>query len=83
VINDDTDHSRNADQVREADQAHETVYNELDIGEEQVSSNECWDVDDASLESIDYSEPETPIHANLDLGEEQVTSNECYDVEDE
>ena len=72
MTNDDTD------QIREA------VYNELDIGDEQVSSNECWDVDeDASPEAIDYSEVESPIHANLDLGEEQVTSNECYDVEEE
>jgi hypothetical protein len=84
VTNDDTDHSRDADQFREADQVHETVYNDLDIGEEQVSSNECWDVDeDASRDAIDYREPESPIHENLDLGEEQVTSNECYDVEDE
>lgn len=52
------------------------VYDELDIGEEQVTSNECWEVDDAV-------EPEAPIHKDLDLGEEQVTSNECYDVEEE
>jgi hypothetical protein len=78
VTNDDTD------QIRDTDRVHETVYNELDIGNEQVSSNECWDVDeDASPDAIDYGEPESLIHANLDLGEEQVTSNECYDVEEE
>lgn len=52
------------------------VYEELDIGYEQVSSNECWEVDDAA-------ELEAPVHSDLDLGEEQVTSNECYDVEEE
>jgi hypothetical protein len=52
------------------------VYEELDIGEEQVSSNECWDVDETP-------EPQAAIHADLDLGEEQVTSNECYDVDEE
>jgi hypothetical protein len=52
------------------------VYEELDIGEEQVSSNECWEVDDAA-------ELEPQVHSDLDLGEEQVTSNECYDVEEE
>ena len=60
------------------------VYEDLDIGGEQVSSNECWDLDDdAELNLFDYPEPESPIHADLDLGNEQVTSNECYDVEDE
>ncbi|MCA1576778.1 MAG: hypothetical protein LC794_05365 [Acidobacteria bacterium] len=84
MTNDDPDQIRDADEVRNADQVHETVYNELDIGQEQVSSNECWDADDeASPDAIDYSEPESLIHANLDLGEEQVTSNECFDVEDE
>ena len=78
MTNDDTD------QISDADQVQEKVYKDLDIGEEQVSSNECWDVDDdASPDAIDYSEPQSPIHANLDLGEEQVTSNECYDVEEE
>ena len=72
MVNDDTD------------QVHEEIYEELNIGEEQVSSNECYDVDeDAGLETIGDAEPDTPIHADLDLGDEQVTSNECYDVEDE
>jgi hypothetical protein len=52
------------------------VYEELDIGEEQVSSNECWVVDDAN-------EPEAPVYEDLALGEEQVTSNECYDTGEE
>ena len=78
MTDDDTDH------IRDTDQVHARVYNELDIGEEQVSSNECWDVDDdAALEAVDYGEPVAPIHADLDLGDEQVTSNECYDVEDD
>ena len=52
------------------------VYEELDIGEEQVSSNECWELNDAD-------EPEAPVYEDLDLGEEQVTSNECYDSDEE
>ena len=52
------------------------VYEELDIGAEQVSSNECWEIDESE-------EVEAPVHGDLDLGEEQVTSNECYDVEEE
>jgi hypothetical protein len=52
------------------------VYEELDIGEEQVSSNECWEVDDAT-------ELQAPVYGDLDLGQEQVTSNECYDPEEE
>jgi len=52
------------------------VYEELDIGEEQVSSNECWEVDDAD-------EPQAAVYEDLDLGQEQVTSNECYDPEEE
>ena len=68
----------------DTDQVYEMVYKELDIGEEQVSSNECWDVDeDAGLEAMGYGEPEAPIHADLDLGDEQVSSNECYDVDEE
>ena len=72
--NDDTDHVQIATRI----------YEDLDIGGEQVSSNECWDVDEhAELNSLKYAEPKSPIHADLDLGNEQVTSNECYDVEDE
>ena len=56
--------------------AREEVYEELDIGEEQVSSNECWDVDDAH-------EIDAPVYADLAIGEEQVTSNECFDDEEE
>jgi len=52
------------------------VYEELDIGEEQVSSNECWEVDDAD-------ESQTAVYEDLDLGQEQVTSNECYNPEEE
>ena len=52
------------------------VYEELDIGEEQVSSNECWEVDDVD-------EIQAAVHEDLDLGQEQVTSNECYDPEEE
>ena len=66
------------------DQVHDAIYRELDIGDEQVSSNECYDVDeDAGLEAVGSGEPEAPVHEDLDLGDEQVTSNECYDVEEE
>lgn len=51
----------------------EEIHEELDIGEEQVSSNECWD--DEELDA--------PVYDDLDLGEEQVASNECFDDEDE
>ena len=54
----------------------EQTYKELDIGEEQVSSNECWDDDEAS-------EIDAPVYPDLHLGEEQVSSNECYDDEEE
>ena len=54
----------------------EQIYEELDIGEEQVSSNECWDDDESG--DID-----APVYADLNLGDEQVTSNECYDDEEE
>ena len=54
----------------------EQIHEELDIGEEQVSSNECWDDDEAG-------EIDAPVYPDLDLGEEQVTSNECFDVEEE
>ena len=70
----------------ETDQIQVTtrVYEDLDIGGEQVSSKECWDVDeDVEPDSLEYAEPESAIHADLDLGNEQVTSNECYDVEEE
>lgn len=52
------------------------VYPDLDIGEEQVTSNECWAPEEIET-SID------PVYPPLNLGEEQVTSNECYDVEEE
>ena len=54
----------------------EEIYEELDIGEEQVSSNECWEVDEGG-------EIEAPVYGDLYLGEEQVTSNECFDVDEE
>jgi hypothetical protein len=52
------------------------VYEELDIGEEQVSSNECWDAEE-------NDELDVPVYSDLNLGDEQVTSNECFDVEEE
>jgi hypothetical protein len=51
------------------------VYEDLDIGNEQVTSNECWAPD----ESENMAER---VYKDLRLGEEQVTSNECYDVEE-
>jgi hypothetical protein len=50
-------------------------YQDLDIGPERVSSNECW-----------TPEEEMPaparVYGDLRLGDERVTSNECYDVEE-
>lgn len=53
------------------------VYPDLDIGEEQVTSNECW-----APEEMETS-PTDPVYPPLSLGEEQVTSNECYNVDEE
>lgn len=53
---------------------HQT-YEELDIGAEQVTSNECW------VPPEEHS-PGVPVYGALRIGREQVTSNECYDVED-
>ena len=55
---------------------NEQIHEELEIGEEQVSSNECWNVDEAD-------EIDAPVYPDLYLGEEQVTSNECFDAEEE
>lgn len=52
------------------------TYDDLDIGDEQVTSNECWDPDEEE-------EVTEQVYPDLDLDEEQVTSNECYDVEGE
>jgi hypothetical protein len=52
------------------------IYQALDIGEEQVTSNECYNPEGESL-SMSMM---TRLHQDLDLGQEQVTSNECYDV---
>jgi hypothetical protein len=51
------------------------TFDDLDLGDEQVTSNECWDPD---VEE----EVTEGVYPDLDLDEEQVTSNECYDVED-
>lgn len=51
------------------------TYEDLDIGDEQVTSNECWDLDEP--ERVAYR-----VYRDLQLGEEQVTSNECYDVKE-
>jgi hypothetical protein len=51
------------------------VYEDLDIGDEQVTSNECWAPDESD------SVPNR-AYRDLNLDQEQVTSNECYDVED-
>ena len=55
---------------------NEQIHEELKIGEEQVSSNECWEADEAD-------EIDAPVYPDLYLGEEQVTSNECFDAEEE
>ena len=54
----------------------EQIFEELDIGEEQVSSNECWDDDEAG-------EIDSPVYDDDDLGDEQVASNDCYNDEEE
>lgn len=76
MLNDKTDRVVNGETDRPVDYDAARVHDDLDIGEEQVSSNECWELDDAD-------EPEVAIYAEPDLGEEQVTSNECYDPEEE
>ena len=53
----------------------DAVYEDLDIGNEQVTSNECWAPDESDSVS-------DQTYRDLHLGQEQVTSNECYDVED-
>ena len=58
-----------------SDPKSDEVYEDLDIGDEQVTSNECWEPDEPE------SMPER-VYKDLRLGEEQVTSNECYDVEE-
>ncbi len=52
------------------------TYDDLDIGHEQVTSNECWNPEDVR-------KPPERVYGDLQLGEEQVTSNECYDVKEE
>lgn len=52
------------------------IHEELDIGDEPVSSSECWDDDEAP-------EIHAPVYDDLDLGEEQVASNECFDEDEE
>lgn len=54
------------------------IHEELDIGDEPVSSSECWDDDDDEAPEID-----APVYDDLDLGEEQVASNECFDDDEE
>ena len=49
------------------------IYEDLDLGDEQVTSNECW----APEEPEDVPDR---VYKDLRLGTEQVTSNECYDV---
>ena len=50
------------------------VFEDLEIRDEQVTSNECWDADDDLPDGV---------YPDLNLSGEQVTSNECYDVEEE
>ena len=56
--------------------SYEQIFEELDIGEEQVSSNECWDYDEAG-------ELDSPVYDDDDLGDEQVASNDCYNDDEE
>jgi hypothetical protein len=50
-------------------------YDDLDIDNEQVTSNECWDIDESA--NVPHR-----IYKDLNIGAEQVTSNECYDLEE-
>ena len=51
-------------------------YADLNIGEEQVCSNECWAPSDETVTALRlYSVPA--------IGDERVTSNECYAAEGE
>lgn len=61
-------------------------YADLEIGEEQVSSNECCTPEDEIVEPVipvvtDIGK-EIVCYCDLDIGEEQVTSNECFDVDE-
>lgn len=69
------------------------VFEDLDIGDEQVTSNECWleldDMEEGTLEvnqDLDEekftSDEAKKAYQDLTLGEEQVTSNECYQEEE-
>lgn len=69
-------------------------FQDLAIGNEQVTSNECWTIQETLDELSDRADrnsgmdeqqliPATSdqVYQDLDLGEEQVTSNECYQEE--
>lgn len=73
------------------------VFEDLDIGEEQVTSNECWNIFDelgklqggatqgeqASSEGDFTSSESDLVYQDLDLRDEQVLSNECYQQQGE
>jgi hypothetical protein len=72
-------------------------FQDLAIGNEQVTSNECWTIQETLDESSDRADRivqnsgmdeqqlipsnSDQVYQDLDLGEEQVTSNECYQEE--
>jgi hypothetical protein len=71
---------------------------DLDIGNEQVTSNECWImpdtldkiagevnqvVQDSDIDTQQLlSDNSNQVYQDLDIGNEQVTSNECYQEEE-
>ena len=51
------------------------IYKDLNIGNEQVTSNECWVIDE------EYKSGEKELFDEFDIGNEQVSSNECFEEE--
>ena len=54
----------------------DAVYEDLELGDEPVASNECWDDDE-------LDDTNDVVYSDLTQHDEPVASNECYDVEDE
>lgn len=52
------------------------IHEDLKIGNEQVTSNECWMIVE------DFESSENQIFDDLVIGNEQICSNECYEEEE-
>lgn len=84
--------------LRTSDSKATTIFEDLNIGDEQVTSNECWEIPHTLNESeedtkqpirdLNMSESQAisskpeRVYQDLDFGDEQVTSNECYQEEE-